>query len=578
MTCWKGISGAWGSGALHIVGGPDRNIYVLSDDGTIGIFNAKTGDTFELDAFPHFTATSFLVGAAVSDSDPDTVYYCDFDLTGQELRKTVRGGSDSSIGHLAFSGFDMEVRQIVWLPGVGLVGFAQDASFPFTHIGLYAINSSTAAMSLLIAGASPNGDYRLVTSDEVLWWLSFSGDLHAYDGTTHYTYTTGAPFRSLLTFNPDDPTQALVDVAAGAGPRDLRFFACSGGISEVGVSSCSSLMNDGRVPVWTFDYSAADNFGDGGTTQLWRFQPNFNNVVWAIRPTSDGNEYWESDGSYVSGVIIPPDPSTFWYAGGSDGRFNYMATVDQSSPFQWHIDKFDGGFETLLDQWSIIGWTDPDHPAFSDIQHLSASPSRIVVIAEKFSGATRVSIGTAVFDTAGTLLDEWNALSGTRTLSSFTGSFATDADVYFGVVDPIGGEAIHSVELSSGTMTSGPSIADIDTAIIALDGSWGGLSECHGIVYIGGDLIVAGVAGIARIEYPSGTPVWWQPFRSGGAFAYYGLALSGHGSVWACDDDLNADEYLYDGTFVQTIVLTEVGQQAWLLKAPGGWSVGQVRH
>lgn len=274
MTCWTELGPVGTSGTMDPVGGPNSVVYAVSSTPGISTYSALDGSLITADYMP--LAGIGFPGMAVPDTDGTVLYYSSYNGTHPELRKTVAGGSDTAVGNLAYSGTDIYFSFLNWIPGLGLVGFGDDQQFPVGNIGLYLINETTAALTLLVSNVIVSGGGQpIVTSDNFYWWMgqtlpSLTQQLHVYDGSTVVTATLG-PQHTLLTFNPDDPTQVVVTLGTPASP-DLRFYALSGGtINEVGTSSCEDLPHDGYKPIFTFDYTAADNWGDAGT-QLWRFQ------------------------------------------------------------------------------------------------------------------------------------------------------------------------------------------------------------------------------------------------------------------------------------------------------------------
>lgn len=289
----------------------------------------------------------------------------------------------------------------------------------------------------------------------------------------------------------------------------------------------------------------------------------------------DGEEWWMADGNGTSGVIItPPDPDPFRYSGGSDNRFQYLLNVDNTYPNQFRVGQFDMTFGVQLASWEITGWTgnpvglsDKFWDAFSSQQPLSANSSYIVVIAnveDRPAGFyVPVSFDVTVFNRSGNLLYQWS-IPDVRQLSEITGTFLRNSTLYFGIYDNAVSfvESVAKIDVTTGVLTDLFTIPDVDAAILALDPSWGGLNLTAGIVESNGELIINGETGIARVEM-DGTPVWWHDIIQPVTNRQRGLALSGHGSVWSCDDDANADEYDLDGTYIQSIVLPEFAGQAW---------------
>lgn len=276
MTCWTDIVGI-GDLSVTVMGGPSGRAYAW-ESSQFNVYSALDGTLIDSNYLPYSPVSSIGV-FAVPSTDQTVAYYTDYD-SGTTLRKTTHGGSDVLVGSLLYGAVPIFFFNMVWLPGVGLVGWGNDQNFPIGNEGLYSIDTTTGACSSLVANVFANGGYRLVTSDNVLWWAQqgagpgFHTELHAYDGSAHYILDTyPAYFNSLLTFNPDDPTQVLINYASSPVTPDLRFFALiSGTITQMGTSGCETLHSDGYAPVWTFDYVAADNWGDSSHTQLWRFQ------------------------------------------------------------------------------------------------------------------------------------------------------------------------------------------------------------------------------------------------------------------------------------------------------------------
>lgn len=285
MDCWTELD-SYGAHVLDIAGGPSSRIYAMKDNGDISVYSALDGSLITAGYMAWTGSGSGFGGtAAVPDTDPTTLYYNDFDpgTFAPQLRKTVAGGSDSLVGDTLYGAAPISIRRMVWLPGTGLIGFGFEDSFPITNRGIYAVDETDGSLALLVtytaAAPAPSAGMAMVTSDDVLWWSQFGPspdfhyELHAWDGSHHVLDLFPETLQGFLTFNPADPTQVLIDMGSGFGP-DYRYFALSGGsISQVGTSPCTDqLSNDGAWPLWTWDYTAADNWGNSGS-QVWRWMP-----------------------------------------------------------------------------------------------------------------------------------------------------------------------------------------------------------------------------------------------------------------------------------------------------------------
>ncbi len=309
--------------------------------------------------------------------------------------------------------------------------------------------------------------------------------------------------------------------------------------------------------------------------------------VWA---TTLGSVEWMAvTGSPVGPVTFPPDPDTLddasLYPGASDGTSQYLLALGDDTDGTFYVDKFDHGFTTLVDRWQVPGWfnspasgmytTSPSY----NVQHVSASTSLVVAIIDLFdpditdpvTGSDTHYIGVAVFNTAGTVVDQYQIYTtvdlggGDFTEGSIltgTGSFCDGSFVYFahGTASPDGGYA--KVNLSSGTLTDLFAIDDVNA--LAPDDPW---ITAAGVVVVGGDLIVVG-ADIARIQQ-DGTPVWFAANPNHvDVPTYQALALSGRNSVWsaASPDGFSSitHEFSFAGTFLKASAWTETVDHTWL--------------
>jgi hypothetical protein len=289
------------------------------------------------------------------------------------------------------------------------------------------------------------------------------------------------------------------------------------------------------------------------------------------------NMWWTSDGK--SGrLLTPPDPDAWdqgipangpaWYAGGSDGTNIYQLAIDSTG--QWWIDKFDGSLRTLRDRWEVTGWTSAfggdQHEAFFDVQHVCASSSRVTVIADKInSSLDHIGIDVANFDLNGTLVFGHSILLPSPSTIEVTGSCTDGDSVYFWTVD-YGEPAMFSFTLSTVTFTILFFLSDLNAQSPDPDTIY---INPGGIVLKDGDLIMAGGDCVAR-AHQDGTLVWiTRSPHAGGGLALQALAHSGRGSVWAAHYPgspfaTQAEEYRYDGAYVQTIDIPETAIHAWL--------------
>jgi hypothetical protein len=316
-------------------------------------------------------------------------------------------------------------------------------------------------------------------------------------------------------------------------------------------------------------------------------------VVWAVTQFAAGDLWWAGDDISDSGGIIDPpdaDASGTWYAGGSDGTYIYQGAVDESASNQWWVDKFDAGMTTLLDRWEVTGWTaafaaDWWNP-ITAVQMVCADGSRVVVIADHLDGSSsHVSIDVSVFDLSGALLDQWAYATpdldafGSRYSLAVTGSCTDGSFVYFWMNNPVDANNIMvKVELSTGTLTQLFTNDDANAQIDPdADVSQGGVVEKDG------DLIIASSSWVARLQQ-DGTLVWATevPVPDVGV-NLQAIAHSGSGSVWVVSDpgssfSTQAEEYLYDGTYVRTVDIPETVEYAWLVAAAAAtkWFVGRV--
>jgi hypothetical protein len=252
-------------------------------------------------------------------------------------------------------------------------------------------------------------------------------------------------------------------------------------------------------------------------------------------------------------------------AGGTDGVRHFHGAVDSTG--QWWVSVFDGDMATLLDRWEVTGWMSsavfgtPYYEGFLDQQHVCASATRVVVVADHIDESFNHDFfGVTVFDLSGTILHQWeiptppSEFGSTDSLDQYTGS-CLDADfLYFGVVDAAADNVVVKVELATGAYTSLFTVNDT-------------VSATHGIVEFDGDLIMTGASGIARVQQ-NGTVVWYNaPNDPDGE--YKSLAHSGNGSVWTSyDTTALADEWAYDGTFLRSAAIPEETIHGWLLAPP----------
>lgn len=300
--------------------------------------------------------------------------------------------------------------------------------------------------------------------------------------------------------------------------------------------------------------------------------------VWATQPDDFGDMWWTSDGATTSGgVVTPADPDTIdgnawpgpaaaaWYAGGSDGRFIYHVVVDKTTG-QWFIDKFNADATTLLDRWEITGWSrdgDPYFVPFVDIQYVCASARRIVVIGEKYTGFDHIAFGVTVFDTSGTIINQWNIDTpagefGQRAaLQAETGCCTDGSSVFFGLENVTGDFTMAKVDLSTGVLTE---LWTLENGSIT-----GVIRKDRDLIYGGEFDDISGVYQLRRRK-PDGTLVWSATISSGSdSLRYRAVAHSGRDSVYAgLESTALADEWSYDGVFVQTIDIPESTIHGWL--------------
>lgn len=337
--------------------------------------------------------------------------------------------------------------------------------------------------------------------------------------------------------------------------------------------------------------------------KIWGNQTNDNG-------DAQGEEWFATDGSgHVELIIVPPEPDAWyigdlggemsipvWPSGGSDGRYQYLPILGGNG--EWYVDVFDIMMTELLDRWLISGWNSNGYVESggtyvyqqSSVKHLAASKHRVVVFGDRINDdvfPAHTGIDVAVFDSftgleiasysIPTPPDEFDS---TDEIDPVSGS-CIDIDetrLFFSLHDSFTGDNfISSIDLETGELTKHFDLSVTDGLIFAQDPTWGDhgedITNGYGIAHDEDSIFLAGGGGFARISM-DGTPLWWKAADFLGldngflADQYATCCLSGNGTVFAMRMfNAFADEFTYDGTYLDSPPYPEPMRHAWLAKA-----------
>ena len=311
--------------------------------------------------------------------------------------------------------------------------------------------------------------------------------------------------------------------------------------------------------------------------------------VWASWDSgSDGDLWWESDGSdmttaeqnppdtdawYIGdlGPNHPPAPAPIWIPGGMDVTHVYHVVMSYTG--QWYVDVFNSDISALEERWIIPGWSGINYEGavgegvpywYLDpfAKTMSVGPTRMIVVSDVFNPGL-ISVEVAVLDLVGTHLATWtwDASAGFDGVSS-CGNATTCLNqgcthAFFSIMDGDSDEAVAKVDLATG---------DFEILFKMFDLGGFGFSNCQGLISVGDDLITC-EDGLARV-HQDGSVVWFSDDHLSMG-QYQGLGHSGRGTLWVGEEDTAMlQEFSYNGEFLQQIgPLPESAIHIWGLES-----------